>query len=159
MSHTLRNFIVLIFAAAFALTATGAAAEAQVSFTSFTAPLTTTFPNPCAGEDVAVTGMFHVLLQSVTTPGGTRHVVTMSNFSNVAGVGSVSGDRYHAPSTGHAVFNGEIDTVNVTAATHSFRLLGQGPDNNVSLHGVLHITWNRNGELAIQFERVSVECR
>lgn len=154
--------VLVIVAPAMAFLAFGLAKaqdRATVTRIAFTAPLTTTFFNDCAAENVTVNGTFRVLLQTTETPSGNRHVVTESNFSSVSGIGETSGLRYQVPSTGGAVFNGDIDMVNVTSANHTFRLVGQGPDNNLNVHGVLHITWNGNGELVVEFEKVSIECR
>ena len=136
-----------------------AAGRSQVTNISFTAPLTTTFYNSCGDENVQVTGTFHVRLQQTTTPSERTHTVTQSNFSGVSGVGLTSGKTYQVPSVGNAIFNGDIDQVQVTSANHIFRLIGQGPENNLNVHGVLHMTWNANDELVVSFNTVETECR
>lgn len=149
----------LVVLLAFGFLQAFAAGRANVTFTSFTAPLTTTFFNSCGGESVTVNGTFRVLVQTNETPSGNRHTVTQSNFSGVSGEGVTSGKQYQVPSTGGAIFNGDIDMVDVTSANHMFRLIGQGPDNNLNVHGVLHMTWNAQGELVVSFNTVTTECR
>ena len=41
---------------------------------------------------------------------------------------------------------------------NNFRIVGQGPDNNLEVHENIHITINANGEVTSTVDNESIEC-
>ena len=42
---------------------------------------------------------------------------------------------------------------------NNFRMIGQGPDNNLLVHQTIHVTITPTGEVTSEVENTSVECR
>ena len=42
---------------------------------------------------------------------------------------------------------------------NDFRWIGPGPDNNLLIHEVFHITVNANGDTTVTFDNFSVDCK
>jgi hypothetical protein len=58
-----------------------------------------------------------------------------------------------------------VDTLALTGGAseftfiNNFRLIGQGPDNNLQVHQTIHTTINANGTVTSVVNNTSVECQ
>jgi hypothetical protein len=116
---------------------------------------------PCAkggaGELVTLSGYLHVLIQITENNGGGFHVKTHFQPQGISGVGTVTGDKYQATGVTQ-------DELNVAAGVeetfiNNFRIIGQGPGNNLLIHETFHITINANGDVTVFVDNVSAECK
>ena len=117
---------------------------------------------PCAnggaGELVLVEGILHIQ-QHITINNNRANVKVHIQPQVAKGVGLVSGDIYQANGVTQeqdsiALLNGasEFSFIN------NFRLIGQGPDNNLQVHQNIHVTLNANGEISTVVDHTTVDC-
>jgi hypothetical protein len=135
------------------------AAAAQTETESYFTPTVFSRYVPCAnggaGEVVDVTGTVHRVFH-VTENANGFHITLHANPQRVVGTGRRTGDTYQARGifTLHQnVVAGATETIHDT-----FQLVGQGPDNNLTLRQTSHITINANGELTVVNQDFSLEC-
>lgn len=147
----------------FMLWALGALAAALVWLTLMSPPLwaatSTTIPldairsGDCTGEDVELSGTIHLVSQ--LQPDGSE--VSHFNFQGVSGVGLTSGTKYRASSVDHvrlaAPFPSDITSV------RSLRLISRGPEDDLLVRFLFHITVNANGEVTAEVEDVTSKCK
>lgn len=128
---------------------------------SFTEPFSSFAFVSCAngglGEPVFISGERHVVFASSSDCGGGFHSVSHSNVSNVTAVGAITGTTYRFVNAGTFTQNYTAGATENTQ-TGSFRLIGQGPDNNLLLHMVNHFTVTPSGEFTSHTE-FTAECR
>lgn len=137
---------------------------AVVSSTQLTLPLKRTLWISCAndglGEDVAIEGELEIRTHSTDDGDGGVHLSTHVRPSGVAGVGEVSGLKYRG--TG-GMFEGEHHAADGFPATYSFvnnfRIIGQGPRNNLLVHMTVHQTMNASGALTADVDLSHSDCR
>lgn len=120
---------------------------------------------PCAlgglGEVVSfsTSGFIHGHTELTLDPAGGFHLKIHVNAQRTSAIGLVSGDKYR----GTGSFD---DTINSSSsppfeATHitNFRIIGQGTGNNLLIHATLHTTINAKGEVTVEFEKLSIDCK
>jgi hypothetical protein len=120
--------------------------------TSTTIPLDVIRSGDCTGEDVQLSGTIHLVSQ--TQPDGSE--VGHINYQNVSGVGLTSGTTYRASTVDtfrlEAPFPSDIHSV------RSLRLISPGPEDDLLVMFLFHITVNANGEITAEIEDVNFEC-
>jgi hypothetical protein len=118
-------------------------------------PVSFTIPNPCNGEDVDVSGVFHDRISFVFNNGGQLLLVEHVNAQGVTGEGDL-GNTYQVQNTANTIFNGVFtgeDTV-----VRNLRLVSDGSAPNFEVHLLEHITVNANGTVTADFEDFTAEC-
>jgi hypothetical protein len=153
---TMRQFLIP-FGLAFVLFAVPQAVQADILVNMdvpFSAIQTVPCANGGAGEDVSFNGNAHILasMNSAMT-----HAFIHTNFNDISGVGSVTGDKYQA--TG--VINAETNVKVGSELTIVIRVnaIGQGPGNNLYMDATQHVTINANGTMTVSFTDISVVCK
>ena len=118
---------------------------------------------PCAnggaGELVLVQGTLH-LQDHITINNNRANIKTHAQPQGASGVGLTTGDTYNA--TGVTQEQDSIPIVNGAfefTFINNFRIIGQGPNNNLLVHQTIHQTINANGEVTTTVVNQSVECR
>ena len=118
---------------------------------------------PCAnggaGENVHFEGTLHVLM-SLTING--NHVSGKAHFQpqGLNGVGGVTGDKYQATGVTQGEFSDNLINGQATETfVNNFRIIGQGPGNNATVHENAHITINANGILTATVDNFSADCK
>ncbi len=156
-----RFMLGVLLAGALLLTAaSGALAEATTATSVVAVPLDgRVVDNPCAGESLLLTGSLQLLVHTTGDASGGFHVVRQTSYHGVGGVGLTSGRQYRATGAEQASFTirGPFPFVATTAV--NIHLVGQGPGDNYLLHGLLHLTFNANGELTATAFDAGYECR
>ena len=113
--------------------------------------------NDCNGEVIAFdAGSLHVVAR-VDIKNGIGHLIYHENV-NFSGVGS-SGAKYNLNAAQNEELNLKlVANTGETTTVINEHLVGQGPSNNLLLHILLHITVNANGDVTVDFFKVSEEC-
>ena len=137
-------------------------ATAEVSSTElvvpFSASLWVSCANGGAGESVALAGSLSIRSHEVTNEDGVTRLWTQWRPVGVVGVGATSGQRYRG--TG-GTFEGLVDRSegSVYSVVNNFRIIGQGPANNMTMHMVIKQVFNANGELTAEVNLQQQDCR
>ncbi len=117
---------------------------------------------PCAlggaGEMVHRTGDLHSLFHVTEDESGGFHMVSHSQPQGVSGIGLTSGDKYQGTGVTRSTSNFNVFPYNDTFI-NNFRIIGQGPGNNYTIHHNTHITINANGELTAYVDNFKAECK
>jgi len=119
---------------------------------------------PCAaggaGELVDLSGRLHTMIH-FTINGNNVSGVSHFQPQGISGTGETTGDKYQATGmTKDSSFklsfqNGQANQTFV----NNFRIIGQGPGNNLLIHEVAHITFNANGTVAVSYDNFSADCK
>ena len=158
-----RKAVGLSLAVLFALSLMPAASADAVSITTNDfVPLALVVLVPCAnggsGELVLLDGTLHIQ-NHVTINGNRVNLKEHSQPQEVSGVGLTTGDTYHAVGVTQ-----EEDSLPITNGAaeftfvNNFRIIGSGPDNNLQVHQVTHVTVNANGDVTSEILKTSVDC-
>lgn len=162
MTHRLPRFIAFSLIAAIASLMLAMPTKADV-VTNVSVPVSVTIFIPCAnggvGDLVTVTGSLHVVMISNVSATGEITVYEHFNAHDVSGTGS-TGLQYHGTGVTEAMVTAQGDgSPFVQTIINNFRIIGQGPGNNFLFHETAHITINNNGDVTVDFDNLSVECR
>ena len=118
---------------------------------------------PCAaggaGEFVVLTGNLHVLFHE-TVNGNRFNVKFHTQPQGISGLGETTGDKYQGTGVtqerfGGSFVNGQFSDTFI----NNFRIIGQGPGNNLLIHETFHVTFNANGELTALVDNFRAECK
>jgi hypothetical protein len=159
LKRAIAIFLTALTAALAGATAAGAAATTVT--TSEQIPTVVFAFVPCAnggaGEFVQLEGTLHVLTHVTIDDQGGLHVKQHFQPQGISGTGLTTGDRYQGTGVTQSEFN-------VTAGVeetdvNNFRIIGQGPTNNLLVHSTVHVTVTPNGDVTTFVDNFSVECR
>jgi hypothetical protein len=76
----------------------------------------------------------------------------------VTGIGLLNNVVYHA--TGVTRYDEHFkDLPYEYTAINNFKIIGEGQAENLLVHQTVHITVNANGEMTVDVEKTSLECR
>ena len=114
--------------------------------------------NGCT-EPIQFTGALHILFHSTFTSSGNYHFKFHFQPQGVNGTGLQTGTKYEATGVtqDESDYNGPLPYTE--SYINNFRLIGQGPNNNLLVHENFHITINSNGDVTAVHDNSSVECR
>jgi hypothetical protein len=168
-SRLLRGFVMLaavlaVFSVAFLVSAGRAGASAFTITSSTTFPISLTVFVPCAaggaGEVVFVSGELHDLYHVTLADNGSFHLDASDNPQGVSGVGLTTGAKYQGTGISRSDVNeaSAILPLNVTFV-NNFRIIGQGPGNNLLVHDNFHVTVNPDGTVTSFHDNFSVTCQ
>ena len=150
---------IVMFALALSFVTSGAA-RAEVS-TNTSVPFSLDVFVPCGpngGQPVHVEGGLHIVL-SLTVNGTHGSAKVHYQPQGVSGT-AADGTKYEAVGVTQEMF--DLDFAN-GQATHTyvnnFRLIGQGPGNNLVVHENLHMTINANGVVTATVDNFSASCK
>lgn len=117
---------------------------------------------PCAnggaGEIVLIEGTLHIQ-QHITINDNRANLKIHTQPQGASGVGLVTGDSYQGTGVTQEqdsipILNGAFEFTFV----NNFRLIGQGPDNNLQVHQNVHVTVDANGVVTTVVDNLSVDC-
>ena len=136
---------------------------AVVASTSQTLPFKRTLWISCAndglGEKVALQGELEIRTHTTEDENGGVHMSSHVRPSGVVGVGEITGLKYRG--TG-GTFEGEgyaaAGYPKVYSFVNNFRIIGQGPGNNLLMHMTIHQTMNEDGELTADVDLINSGC-
>ena len=139
------------------------ALSADVSSTQTTFPFNASLWVPCAnggaGEYVALSGEVVFSTHDVLDADGGTHEQKLMRPSGVSGVGATTGLSYRG--TGMSFMSEGESAEGSTTYTYvnNFRIIGQGPGNNVLVHAVVHQTTNADGDVTAEVNLSSSSCK
>jgi hypothetical protein len=141
-----------------------AALNAEVT-TNVKVPITLPAYIPCAnggtGEIVLLGGDLHILFTTTVSPSGRLTLTSQFQPQGVSGKGMSTGDKYQG--TGVTRTSLDVDTVDgfpyVFTYVNNFRIIGQGPGNNSTVHMTIHTTINADGTVTATVDNTKVECK
>ena len=112
---------------------------------------------PKTGDVVHLSGPLHIVLEETVDSSGGVHIKEHFQPQGVSGVDLTTGAKYQA--TGGTQVQ---DIVTSNGATkfdlvNNFKIIGQGPDNNFTVHENLHFQVNANGDLTATVNNVTID--
>jgi hypothetical protein len=141
--------------------ASAAGAQATTVTTNEFVPVTLFAFVPCAnggaGELVTLEGTLHVLTHVTIDDQGGLHVKQHFQPQGVSGTGLTTGDTYHGTGATQTEFNATAGVEQTSI--NNFRIIGQGPDNNLLVHSTFHVTVTPDGDVTTVVDNFSVECQ
>jgi hypothetical protein len=130
--------------------------------TSAIVPLSFPILIPCAmggaGEVVLLSGNLHMLSHFTEDGAGGFHAMNESNPQGISGVGESSGDKYQGTGVTRFGFNARGLPMTQTFV-NNFRIIGEGTDNNFTVHHNVHMTVNANGQLTATVDNFRGDCQ
>jgi len=116
---------------------------------------------PCAnggaGEIVELTGTLNDVFNLTFDNAGGIHVKGHDNPQGISGVGLTTGTKYQGTGVTQFEFNAKFGIEETDI--NNFRMIGQGPGNNLLVHENFHVTVNANGTLTVFHDNFSIECK
>jgi len=115
--------------------------------------------NNGAGEVVEFSGPLHILVVSNIN---NQKISGLSHFQpqGVQGRGQATGNLYNATGVTQEHFSGSLVNGQYTSTfVNNYRLIGQGPGNNLLIHQTIHITFNSNGDATAYVDHTTIECK
>jgi hypothetical protein len=141
--------------------AAAAGAEATTVTTNEQIPVVVVAFVPCAnggaGELVVLEGTLHVLTHVTIDDQGGLHVKQHFQPQGISGTGLTTGDTYYGTGVTQTEFNATAGSEQTSI--NNFRIIGQGPDNNLLVHATFHVTVTPTGDVTTVVDNFSVECR
>jgi len=118
---------------------------------------------PCAnsgnGEMVDFSGQLHILIDFTIT---NNRISAMIHYQPMGlnGVGEISGNQYNATGITQNFFHGSLFNGQIAASfVNNFRMIGVGPGNNFTVHETFHYNFNKNGEVTVEADNFSSDCK
>ncbi|MGH7455092.1 MAG: hypothetical protein ACRENG_27300 [bacterium] len=130
---------------------------------NFSVPVSIFVFVPCAaggvGELINVSGPLHVLFH-LTVNDNNFSVKFHFQPQGISGTGFTTGDKYQGTGVtqehfGGSFVNGQFHDTFV----NNFRMIGQGPGNNFTVHQTFHVTINANGTLTTVVNNFKIDCK
>jgi hypothetical protein len=110
-------------------------------------------------EAIHFTGDLHVLMHFTATSSGNFSAKFHFQPQGVSGVGLSTGIKYQATGVTQDEYSINGPLPYEETFINNFRLIEQGPDNNLLVHENFHVTVNANGDLTAFHDNFSSECR
>ena len=115
--------------------------------------------NRGVGEVVQVSGRLHDTIH-VTTNDNHFVVKLHTQPQGIRGVGLTTGTKYQGTGVTQERFGGSLSNGQFSDTfVNNFRIIGQGPGNNLLIHQNLHVTFNAKGELTAELDHLSITCK
>src|SRR5215471_45324 len=112
----------------------------------------------CVPEVVVLTGELHILITQEVDSDGGIHVKTHFQPQGISGLGTVTGVKYQGTGERQEHFNVRSSPAIEDTFVNNFRIIGQGPGNNLLVQTTSHITVDANGVVTANVVNASTEC-
>jgi hypothetical protein len=110
------------------------------------------------GEFVQLSGSLHILYHLTISSSGIVSFKDHFQPMSVSGTGLTTGAAYHG--TGVTQDHNYFGQVGQTVSfIDNYRIIGQGPGNNFTLHENFHVTVNANGTVTTFVDNISADCK
>lgn len=155
MYRSARHFVYGLLAAALTFFAFPAQGAVQ---TNIKVPVSITVDISCAGETIELSGNLHILF--LLTPDAGGGLLLKSHFQpqGISGFGLTTGVKYQA--TGETQEETHFKALPFEDTfVNNFKIIGQGPGNNLLIHENFHIAVNGKGIVTVLHDNVSVSCK
>jgi hypothetical protein len=121
-------------------------------------PFAVTVFIPCVPEFVVLTGELHTLIAQEVDSDGGIHVKTHFQPQGISGVGPVTGAKYQGTGVTQEHTNDHSSGAFEDTFVNNFRMIGQGPGNNLLVHTTFHVTVDANGVVTALVLNDSTDC-
>jgi len=160
MNRNRRRLISVCLAAALVMFGLGLPTPTRAEvFINAKVPFATTVFIQCVPEDVVLTGELHILITQEVDSNGGIHVKTHFQPQGISGEGSVTGVKYQGTGETQEHFNIHPGPQIEDTFVNNFRIIGQGPGNNLLVHTTIHVTVNGGGVVTANVLNDGAECR
>jgi hypothetical protein len=133
--------------------------QATTTTETLSEPFTATFfscANGQQGELVQVSGTVYSVIHTTLDDRGGFHLIRHGNLV-ASGTGIESGTQYQITAISNSQNNGRVGAENTFV--DYFRIIGQGPLNNLLVHHNFHVTVTPDGEVTASVNHFTSECR
>jgi len=118
---------------------------------------------PCAnggaGEVVELSGPLHTLI-TFTFNGNEVSGTTHFQPQGISGIGLSTGDKYQGVGLTQDHFAGSLQNAQFSYTfVNNFRIVGQGPGNNFTLHETFHLTFSASGAITSIHDNFTADCK
>lgn len=113
--------------------------------------------NDGAGEVVLLEGALHVQ-NHLTINGNRLSLKTHTQPQGVEGTGAVTGDKYQGTGVTQEQDSTGIQGATEVSLINNFRLIGQGPDNNLQIHQNIQVTIDANNFIRSNVLNTTIDC-
>jgi len=138
-----------------------ALAKAETVTTNVKYPVVWSEYVPCAnggnGEMIVLYGEMHEVFHVTVDGNGGFHAKRHTQPQRLSGTGQTSGDKYQATGVTQDSFNGKVGET--YTSVNNYRMIGQGPGNNLLVHETWHYTVNANGDTTAGVDNYKWECK
>ncbi len=148
----------ILAALSIALSLAGAVPARAAVQTNVSVPIALAVDIPCAGETVILSGNLHVLFLLTADNAGGFLLKAHFQPQGISGVGMTTGAKYQ----GTGVTQEETHFKSVPfedTFVNNFKIIGQGPGNNLLMHENFHVTVNGNGIVTVVHDNISASCK
>jgi hypothetical protein len=115
---------------------------------------------PCADDFVVLEGTLHLLFQTnVNVNTGAAQFRSLAHPANLSGEGLVSGRTYHGTGGTMSSERWRDGLPQRFSFVNNFRIIGQGSGNNYLVQMISHVFFDADGNLRLEVDRESFECR
>ncbi len=114
---------------------------------------------PCAPDFVVLTGNLHILITFEDDGAGGFHGSSHFDPQGVSGTSVFTGDKYQGTGVTRQNFSVQPPFPFETTFVNNFRIIGQGPGNNLLVHANTHLTIDANGNVTATVANVSISCK
>ena len=153
--------ILMLCAIACAVVGVTTAQAAVTTNETQTIPVSVFVPCANSGAGEVISGDLRLHSLTTLTVNG-NNVSGKFHFQPQGGslVGETTGDTYRATGVTQGHFKGSFQNGQYTETfVNNFRIIGPGPGNNYLVHETFHITINANGDVTVDHDNFSVECK
>jgi hypothetical protein len=138
-----------------------ALAKAETVTTNVKYPVVWTEWVPCAmggaGESIVLYGVMHEVYHTTLDGNGGFHAKMHTQPQRLSGTGLTSGDKYQGTGVTQDSFNGKVGET--YTFVNNYRMIGQGPGNNLLIHVTSHYTVNANGDVTAEVDNIRIDCK
>jgi len=113
--------------------------------------------NDGAGEIVLLEGVLHIQ-NHLTINGNRLSLKTHMQPQGVEGTGTVTGDKYRGTGVTQEQDSTGIQGATEISLNNNFRLIGQGPDNNLQIHQNIQVTIDANNFIRSNVLHTTIDC-
>jgi hypothetical protein len=155
------SLLLIVMLIAVLLGPTPASAAAEISTVSYRSLVDIQVGVPCseevAPELITLSGYVHGLFRVTHDAAGGFHVIGHSNYADLSGISSTTGDKYQGTGISRVNVNGKLGMEYNSRET--FRVIGPGSGNNFLVSETFHFTINADGTITAYHDSFSLECK
>ena len=112
---------------------------------------------PSTGHLVELSGNLHEVIEETVDSSGGIHIKEHFQPQGLSGVDLTDGTKYQATGVTQ-----DQETFSANGATefsfvNNFKIIGQGPENNFTVHETTHFTFNANGVLTATVDNLKID--
>ena len=112
---------------------------------------------PKTGDTVHLSGSLHIVIDATGDSAGGSHITEHFQPQGVSGVDLTTGAKYQGTGLTKAQAIVTASGANHLTVINNFKIIGQGPDNNYTVHTTLHLVTNANGDLTATVDNAKID--